>query len=334
MTQLRSHQTDSILQAMLYSNGIINGMCQVAQRVTAPNLSTTSQYGSVDRFRVHATGTAVSAGTIAQDSAASPGTSGYALKIAGTTITGTGIVFVKYRMEAKDAVAYKNGTGSFACKVRHDVGSAKNFTITIRKPTTTTDDFSAVTDILAGSAISVADITNTTISLEGVSLGDCSKGIEIEVKIECGAVTTKNFWLTEFQFNPGYRALAFLARPFVTELDACCRYYCHSYPYGTAPATADGYSQQANNFIADTTADAHGTLRFSPIMRAAPTIVVYANDSITGAGTAARIRDNTVGGLKTVSAVQSNAVGINDITAGSMTVTRAMGFNFTADSEL
>lgn len=286
MTQIRPHQSDLTLQAMLYSNGIINGMCQVAQRVTAPSLSTTSQYGTVDRFRVHATGTAVNAGTIAQDNAASPGTSGYALKVAGATITGTGIVFIKYRMEAKDALAYKNGIASFGCKVRHDVGSGINYTITVRKPTTTTDDFSAVTDIQVGSAVSVATATNQTLSLEAVSLGDCSKGIEIEVKIECGAVTTKNFWLTEFQFNPGYRTLAFLARSFVTELAACQRYYEKSYPYADAPGTtyAQIYMNSANfrdNGGANLVCGASD--RFEVRKRVAPTMSWY--NPITGAGT-------------------------------------------------
>lgn len=270
MTQLRSHQTDPTLQGMLYSNTIINGMCQVAQRITAPNLSTTSQYGAVDRFRVHATGTAVNAGTIAQDTAASPGSSGFALKIAGATITGTGIVLVKYRVESKDAVTLKNAIASFACKVRHDVGSGINFTITIRKPTAS-DNYAATTDIQVGSAVSVANTTNTTLSLEGVSLGDCSNGLEIEIKIECGAVTTKNFWLTEFQLNPGYRALAFLARPYGTEL-ASCRRYCYGF-------TTAG-SLQTNIGIGWGQGTTAATIKIpnTVAMRTVPTLVATAAD--------------------------------------------------------
>lgn len=224
-------------------NSVINGACMVAQRPSAPSLSTTSQYGLVDRFRVHATGSAVSAGTITQDAAAALGVTGYALKIAGATITGTGIVFVKHRIEARDALIYKNLLGSFACRVRHDVGSAKNFTITIRKPTTTPDDFTAVTDIQIGTAISVPDSADTRISLENVSMGDCSKGIEIEIKIECGAVTTKNFWLTEFQLNPGQGASHFIAWSYERAFAACQRYYVRLVePKGVGTAGGSGAS--------------------------------------------------------------------------------------------
>jgi hypothetical protein len=34
-------------------------------------------------------------------------------------------------------------------------------------------------------------------------MGDCSTGIEIEIKVECGEVTTKNFELTEMQMEMG-----------------------------------------------------------------------------------------------------------------------------------
>lgn len=238
-TKFKAQQMDDTAQAMLYSNAIINGACQVAQRVTAPNLSTTSQYGAVDRFRVHATGTAVSAGTIAQSTSANAGTSGYALRVAGATITGTGVVIVKHRIEARDARSFKNLIASFAAKVYHDVGSSINYTITIRKATAA-DNFASVTDIQASSAQAVANTTATTIKLEGVSMGDCSNGIEIEISVACGAVTTKNFEFTEFQFNQGYRALAFLPRPFGLEHQACQRYYEKSYEYATAPGTNTG----------------------------------------------------------------------------------------------
>jgi len=222
--RIRQHQADDTMQSMMYSNAIINGGCLIAQKTAAaPSLSTTSQYGKVDRFRVHATGTAVSAGTIAQITSSTAGTTGYALHVSGATITGTGIVLVKHRIEAKNALAFKNLIASFACKVYHDVGSTMTYTITIRKATVA-DNFTAVTDI-SSTTKTAANTTATTIALEGVSMGDCSNGIEIEISVACGAITTKNFHYTEFQFNRGYKALAFIPKSYNTELVECRRYF-------------------------------------------------------------------------------------------------------------
>lgn len=325
--------SDRVELANNYMPFVINGGCAVAQRVTAPSLSTTSQYGAVDRFRVHATGTAVSAGTIAQATAQTFGKSPYALQVAGATITGTGIVLVKHRIESVNSVMFKNLVASFACTVFHDVGSTLNYTITIRKPTAL-DNYTSVTTISTSSTIPVATSTGTVIRFENVSLGDVTNGIEIEVSVACGAVTTKNFYFTDFIFNYGAIAMGYAPRPFEVELAYCRRYYQNSYQYGTTPGTSDGYTQQAANFFADTTTDAHGTLLFTPAMRTIPTLSVWAADTSTGSGTADRIRDNTSGGLKTVTVKVVTATSIQDFTASPMTVNHAMGFNFAADAEL
>lgn len=223
--------------AFLYQNAIINSSCEVAQRVTAPNLSTSYQYGSVDRIAGKATGTAVNAGTVAQSSSATAGTSGFAFKLAGCTITGSGIVFARYRMESKDAKQFKNGTASFSAKVYQDSGGSVTYTIYIRKANAA-DDFSAVTDIANNGGSLVSNTTATTISFANINtgnLGDVSNGIEIEIQAACGAVTTKNFEFTEFQFNQGATANTYYPKAFNEELLGCMRYYEKSYEIGTAP---------------------------------------------------------------------------------------------------
>lgn len=215
-----------------FQNSIINGACTIAQR-TAPNISTTYQYGAIDRFAAKATGTAVSAGTISQTTAPTVTTVGYALKLSGVTVTGTGVVYVRYRMEAKDAMRYKNGAASFSFVIRHDVGSSINATVFINKANAA-DDFSATTAVANSGAISVPTATPTTVRFENInsgSMGDVSNGIEIEIQIACGAVTTKNFEFCDFQFNKGSKALPFFSRPVVDDLAACQRYFesCTAY---------------------------------------------------------------------------------------------------------
>lgn len=263
-------------------NAVINGGMMVAQRgdltlgSAAP--AANAGYGKVDMFQAWCTGTAVSAGTATQDSASGIGRTGYALKLSGVTLTGTGIAYVQHRIEAKDSLRFKNQAASLSAVVKHDVGSAINYTLTLRKANTA-DTFSATTVIQTGSATSVANATETTIKLENVSMGDCSNGIEIEVKAECGAVTTKNFWVTEVQLEPGAAATTFEHLDFATSLRGCCRYFQKNFPYATAPA--DGASVSQNGFIRCVCWDVSTTHylyfygEFEVQMRASPTMTTY-----------------------------------------------------------
>jgi hypothetical protein len=183
-------------------NLVINGSGIVNQRVSAYTL-VKDEYGfGPDKFAGMATGTAVSAGTLEQTATANCGRTGYGFKFSGVTLTGTGILYLRTRIESKDAIWLKNQVASFQAKVYHDVGSAINYTIYVKKAASA-DDFSSTTAVGNSGAISVASATATTIKYESISMGDCSNGIEIEIKIECGEITTKNFELTEMQLEMG-----------------------------------------------------------------------------------------------------------------------------------
>lgn len=225
--------------ALGMKNLLINGGCQVAQRA-APSLSTTATYGAVDRFAAWGTGTAVSAGTISQDTASSAGRTGFALKLAGVTITGSGVVFARQRIESINAKRLKNQTASFSLRVYHDVGSNINYTITIRKPTVA-DNYGSTTTIATGSAAAVVTATDTLLKLENVAMGDCSNGIEIEVQAACGAVTTKNFSFTEWQAEEAVAASSFERRDIGVELPLCWRYYW-AIPTGVTFPIITGYA--------------------------------------------------------------------------------------------
>jgi hypothetical protein len=212
-------------------NAIINGCAHVDQRATNYTLIKDAYGIRADRFYGMATGTAVSAGVLTKTTTANCGTTGLAFKFSGVTLTGTGIVYFRYRMEAKDAIKFKNRIASFSCKVYHDVGSAVNYTIYIRKPNTA-DNFSAVTAVSDSGAISVPTATETTLNYLNISMGDCSNGIELEIKIECGAITTKNFEFTECQLELGSFATNFEFRPYQQEL-ALCNRYCWNIGYGS-----------------------------------------------------------------------------------------------------
>lgn len=320
-----------IVQSILYQ-AIINAGCQVAQRA-APNLSMSYQYGQVDRFAAKGSGTAVSAGTISQITNANVGASGYALKLAGVTITGTGIVYVRYRIEAKDAIMFKNQIASFACKVYHDVGSTINYTIYIRKANAA-DDFTGVTAIGNSGAIPVASATVFQLKFENVSLGDCSNGLEIEIQGACGAVTTKNFEFGEFQFNKGNAAFSFIPKSFKDELVACYRYYQSSYNYGTYPSdsldnTSGCYAYARTNSILECWCGSY----FNGPMRKAPTTTIY-NYFGTPGKVSTPGNANSIGAVVTAPRTQNLGIGeIND-SGTSFTVGTIYWFGWTADAEL
>lgn len=212
-------------------NFIINGLGEVYQRNAAYTLVKDVYGAATDRFFGMATGTAVSAGTLVQATAAPCGRTGYAHHFSGVTLTGTGVIYLRYRVEAKDAVAFKNQNASFSAKVYQDTGGAVNYTVYIRKANSA-DTFSAVTNISNSGALSIPNSAETTLAYQAIAMGDCSNGIEIEIKIECGAITTKNFYFTELQFEIGSVSTAFNYRSYHEELNLCMRYF-QQVPDGT-----------------------------------------------------------------------------------------------------
>jgi hypothetical protein len=205
-------------------NMLINPCALINQRVNAYTLVKDAYGVGPDRWYGMATGTAVSAGTLTRTLSASAGYCSAAFKFSGVTITGTGIIYFRYRMESLEALLFRNQTASFSCRVHQDTGGAINYTVYIRKANVT-DDFSAVTEISNSGAISVSSGVDTALKYEGIALGECTKGIEIEIKIECGAITTKNFEFTELQFEIGTKAISFEQRNISDDLERCRRYY-------------------------------------------------------------------------------------------------------------
>ncbi|BDD90857.1 hypothetical protein PanNE5_02970 [Pandoraea sp. NE5] len=235
-------------------NKLVNGWAYIAQD-TARSLSTSPQYGLVDMVAAWASGGSVSAGTITQDTASPVGRTGYAVKLAGVTLTGSGQVSWRYRMDAAEALKLKNQTSQFQIAVQHDVGSAINYTVVVRKPTVA-DNYTGTTVISTSSAVSVPSGTPTKLVpfASGVALGDVSNGIEIEVQAACGAVTTKNFWFTEWQIEEGMVAGPFEYRPISIDMPACERVFqkigfsANTYTLGQRGNAAAANTQYMNAF--------------------------------------------------------------------------------------
>ena len=324
-------------QGAMGRNAIINPIGEINQRVTAFTLvkdeycwDNSDLYGP-DRHEGMATGTAVTAGTFGVTTSASVGVSGKAFKFAGVTLTGTGVLYHRYRMEAADAVKFKNQTCSFSCRVYHDVGSAKNFTVYINKADAA-DNFAAVTAISNSGAISIANTTASDCNYESVAMGDCSNGIEIIIKMEVGVITTKNVELTEFQFD-----LCGVATDFeysgINDQRAKCLPYCQkSYDDDVAPGTADTdgsiYSKVETADNADYTMDLSHS--FHVPMRDTPAMLCFDMAGTSGKCTL----ENGDGIAATVTRVGTHGFTVESGTNGALDADHSIAYHHLSAAEL
>lgn len=248
-------------------NAIINGCCRVSHRGDQ-TLTTSWDKTPVDLLSVKAEGT-VSAGTIKQvTSAFTLAETGHACFAENVTLTGAGAILFRRRIEARDAWKFCNQAAYYSARVYHDHGAGVDFIITIRKADAV-DDFSATTQIATGT-VNVANDANSDIDLAIADMGDCRNGIEIEVKVDCGAITTKDTFIGEEQLSIGSAKRPFIARPVTLEEKLVHRYLR---PIGGIVAVANSASNMQAVFS-------------HPGMRAAPTYEVDAPIAMTDGYTA------------------------------------------------
>lgn len=180
-------------------NAILNGGMRVS---TGPDLTLTTSFLATPISRLYGRVTNVTAGTVTQASSADYKSGKYA-SFASVSTSATGAVEAQIRIPSGEAARFVNAAAVFSCLVRHDVGSNTNYTITVKKPSATADDFSSLTTIDTSSASSVVTDTDTRIEFAIANMGDCSKGIAIEVSAAVATITTKNFRISEAQLETG-----------------------------------------------------------------------------------------------------------------------------------
>lgn len=309
---------------------VINGTGIVQQRADYALVKDAYDFGP-DRFAGMATGTLVSAGDLTQTDAANVGVTGFAHKFNQVTLTGTGVLFHRTRIESKDAKNFKNLKASLGCKVYHTAGLAIDYTLTVRKADVE-DDFSATTEISNDGGTSVDSATATSLAFEDITMGDCSNGIEIELKIECGAITLKDFEQTEYQLEPGTVVTPFKPTRFDEILAKCQRYFGKTYDQGVDPgAVAD--AGHYRNYVTGLNSAVHATrlLIKTPVeMRSTPTVVLYS--PVTG--TAGKARDYS--GASDVNATSEDGTSLirGLATAAGASAVLSIGAHATFDAEL
>lgn len=207
-------------------NFFVDPSCRVAQGITA-TLSTTKQYGSVDMVQawVSGSGAGASAGTIGQNtSGTAGGVTPYSCAVTGATITGAAASLNFRRwIESRDCLPMVGQTCTFSALIFHNVGTTlSGCTITVNK-FNAQDTPGAVTLIGTSSTFSVASGAATVVSFT-VAMGACGNGIEMIISLPTGAVTTKNFYATDFRAAIGSSVQVFKLPLFADDLMAARRY--------------------------------------------------------------------------------------------------------------
>lgn len=299
-------------------NAIINGGCQISHR-GQKSLSNAWQYGPVDLLAVKAEGT-VSAGTIKQaTSAYSLTVTGAACFVENATLDASGTVMFRRRIEARDAAAFYNKPAHFSARTYHDTGVTQDYIIIVRKADAA-DNFSSTTDI-DSDTVTVANDTNVSIAFMVADMGDCRNGIEIEVQIDCGAITSKDFFMAEQQFSIGEAQQPFEFRPAAFEAKLVHRYL-------RPVAGIIGVANSGSNMQA---------VLSHPDMRAAPTYEALAALNMTDGYTAdfdqsgpniATIHENTAHGGRVDIALFSG------LTSGRFHIQRGTSAVILASAEL
>lgn len=343
--------TPAVVAPGVFENMLMNGGMDVWQRNTTFTTFTDDTYG-MDRWNLLSSTTARWTVSRSTD-VPSAGVSAHSAKcvLASSTNTQFGMVQI---LEQKDALKLFGKTVSLSFWAKTSAAAISNLRATVLSWSSTADTVTSdVVGTWAGAGTDPTWAANWTSEKAGSNLAlttswteykvegiviDTASTANIAVVIWSDDTTVTNldeFYITGVMLNAGSYAAKFQPRPFQQELSMCHRFYQHSYPYDTVPGTADGYNQQAVNCTADTTTDAHVSCMFSCPMRITPTCVFYAADAATGSGTAARLRDNTAGGLETISATVITGRSVNDFTTSTaFVVGRSYGCNYTADAEL
>ena len=309
--------TVGFVSSVLTLNGCINGGCRVLAGGNV-SLSTTPQYGPVDMWAAWASGGAVSAGTITQGSSAIGSYAKYLL-LQTVTLTGSGVLSVRQRIASADAAFWNGKVCSFACKVLQDTGGAINYTVVVRKPTAA-DNYASTSVISTSSAVSVPNNTTTLVSSLAIAMGDCSNGIEIEIQATTGAISTKNFVVTDMVLTEGTAAADFPQTPIGDDIARCGFYYEKSYDLATAPAAATDVGMVCLGQGANASSQQNGCeIRWRWTKRAAGTLSLWDRAGTSNKFTArsnASYSDN-VGSPSAVAAGTRNAIVDSGYTTGA-----------------
>jgi hypothetical protein len=293
-----------------YVNKFRNGTMDIWQRTTSLTSITTAGAYMPDGWIIVPTGASC---TAAQSTA--NGRTGrlstYSLLLTGAT--GVTDILFKQRIESYIAQPLEGQQVTVQAEVYNNTGGSITPTLTVKHANAADDWSASTTDVNAESLQSCANGAWTQVAYTFAASSSSGNGLEITVDLGNNFSTTgKSAQVTELDIRvtPGVATGTNSApptpemRPCQAELAFCQRYFCKTFPQGTAPATSTGQDSPINVVGQVTGQLCIGNWDFPVTMRASPTITTYspnANNSNwstngnTPVASVARIADNGIG---------------------------------------
>ena len=265
-------------------------------------------------------------------------------------------------LEARDAAALIGGTASLSFQARRTGTSIDHLRAAVIAWDSTAD--AVTSDVVSAweaagtnptlvtnwtyenTPANLATLTTSfqTFTIENISI-DTASATNVAVFIWIDDVTTTLgdfLYIADVQLELGAVATPFERRPFEVELGLCQRYYSKSYNLGVIPGTASQpgrISFTTRQVIASSTA---GTIREKDVMwqttmRAAPTVVLYADNTLDANASIRNISAGNDRGGATASAAGESRfaeVSIDNSDADAIAADDQLSFQFTADAEL
>ncbi len=209
-----------------------------------------------------------------------------------------------------------------------DTGAAMNVTPSLRSADAA-DNFSAMTNSVAGNALSLPSGAVTLLTWEGAAnalqvdtLTNFANGVCLQLDVACpNGIANKNLRIGDVQLEGGQVASLFGRASFADELERCERYYAKTFALGTAPAQNAGL---VGSLFAQATGSAAGQLstqwRFPAKMIKAPAITTYNPGAAN-----ANWRDVSGSSDVVVSVDPDTAIGADAVVIGSQTTALTAG---------
>jgi hypothetical protein len=276
----------TVAHSIPLKNYIDNPSCQIAQRVSVGSLTVNSPVlGGVDRWFIGtASASTLSAGTLDQNTGVAGCSTGCTARANGFTTTGASTqVIHRQVILAPDAIELNSKTIIVQALVQHNVGSNVNYTIQIEKPTAS-DNYASTTSLGTSSAVAVATGTLTQISYSiTLASTDASNGLRVTIAAACGAVTTKNFEVTDIGLYQSDTVQHFVANTKADDILACELHYEKSYDLTVAPGTSTGFGAFGVTGVTTTTFSVRlRTRKYINSIVTYPTVTCYSTTGASG----------------------------------------------------
>ena len=278
-----------------FRNRIINGDMRIDQRnAGAATAGAGSSPYTLDRWKVFSAGANCGVQRVA-------GFSGFQNAMRVTGVASNSAISVFQRIEAFNAFDLASQTITVSFITNSSVAS-RSVDVVLQSPTTTTDDFGALTEFARqtitvpnGIATHKVTVTAGTGAIRGVQL-----------VVELGALTSGTIDITGVQLEAGSVASPFERRPYGTELALCQRYF-------------ETYSLFNASLIGNSTgtAGAVAVLSWCVTKRAAPTVTLPSAGQSTG----------TVSFLTSTGGFPA-AIGVNSATDATVTKVGITGSSY------